>query len=130
MRSSRPDVDALGTRPHRGGQWPHDRKSDWIRGARRDRRGHGNCNCHIEIGLNHHENRSDSSQFLSWHGGYAWQLAEYLQDNHADGNGSYTLSKSIPPELQNPLATYPEFLDPDRSVTWSRSARITHNTLR
>jgi hypothetical protein len=63
-------------------------------------------------------------------GGYAWQLAEYLQGHWADGNGSYTLSKSTPPELPNPLATWPECLAPDRSVRWSKSARITRNTPR
>lgn len=69
--------------------------------------------------------------FYQGTGGYAWQLAEYLLGHHADandGNVSYTLSKSMPPELRNPLATCPECLAPDRSVRWSRSARIAPNT--
>ncbi|MFJ2992378.1 hypothetical protein [Pandoraea sp. NPDC087047] len=66
--------------------------------------------------------------FYQGTGGYAWQLAEYLQGVRADGNGSYTLSKSRPPELRNPLATCPEFLAPDRRVRWSKSVRITRNT--
>ncbi|WP_226377175.1 MULTISPECIES: hypothetical protein [Burkholderia] len=68
--------------------------------------------------------------FYQGTGGYAWQLAEYLQGDQADGNGSYTLSKSMPPELRNPLATCPECLAPDRSVRWSKSVRITRNTPR
>lgn len=66
--------------------------------------------------------------FYQGAGGYAWQLAEYLQGHQAEENGIYTLSKSMPPELRNPLATCPEFLTPDRSVRWSKSVRITHNT--
>ncbi|VVE55948.1 hypothetical protein PHO31112_05043 [Pandoraea horticolens] len=61
-------------------------------------------------------------------GGYAWQLAEYLQSNQADRSGNDPLDKSLPPILQNPLATCPEFLALDRSVRWSRLARITPNT--
>ncbi|MCF1441451.1 hypothetical protein ACI2VK_13650 [Ralstonia nicotianae] len=68
--------------------------------------------------------------FYQGTGGYAWQLAEYLQGDQADGNGSYTLRKSMPPALRNPLATCPEFLAPDSSVRWSKSARITRNTPR
>lgn len=61
-------------------------------------------------------------------GGYAWQLAEYLQCNQADDNRSFNLSKSVPPKLPDPLVSYPEFLAAGSSVRWSAAARITHNT--
>ena len=63
-------------------------------------------------------------------GGYAWQLAEYLQGDHSSNSGSEPLGKPMPPKLRNALATFPEFLAPDRSVMWSKSARITTNTPR
>ncbi|BDD93447.1 hypothetical protein PanNE5_28870 [Pandoraea sp. NE5] len=76
--------------------------------------------------------RTDPIQpnFYRGTGGYAWQLAEYLQGGHGDENGSYTLCKSIPPQLHNPLAACPEFLQPHHLVRWSRSVRIAHDTPR
>ncbi|SAL21436.1 hypothetical protein AWB71_01062 [Caballeronia peredens] len=68
--------------------------------------------------------------FYQGTGGYAWQLAEYLQGDQSDGNGNYALCKSTPPELRNPLAPCRAFLAPDRSVRWSSSVRITHDTPR
>lgn len=66
--------------------------------------------------------------FYQGTGGYAWQLAEYLLGQHAEGSVSYALSKSMPPEPWNPLATCPEYLAPDSSVRWSGSVRIARNT--
>ncbi|WP_230947541.1 hypothetical protein [Burkholderia territorii] len=63
-------------------------------------------------------------------GGYAWQLAEYLQGGHVQVDSNYTLGKSMPSELRNPLAAYPESLSPDSSVRWARSVRITRGTPR
>ncbi|MDN7864541.1 hypothetical protein QZM19_14185 [Burkholderia multivorans] len=68
--------------------------------------------------------------FYQGTGGYAWQLAEYLQGNHSDANSHYTLGKSMPPELLNPLAAYPAFLARDCWVRWSRSVRVTRDVPR
>ncbi|MGT0196847.1 hypothetical protein ACVHYJ_33065 [Burkholderia pyrrocinia] len=65
--------------------------------------------------------------FYQGTGGYVWQLAEYLQCSQTDASRDYTLIKSIPPQLPNPLATCPESLAPDSSVRWSAATRITHN---
>lgn len=63
-------------------------------------------------------------------GGYAWQLAEYLQSGQIGYNANAPLDKSLPPKLRNPLATCPEFLSQDCSVRWSSSANMTPNTPR
>ncbi|WP_084688663.1 hypothetical protein [Paraburkholderia oxyphila] len=67
------------------------------------------------------------SNFYQGTGAYAWQLAEYLQHNHADEDGRYQLSKAVPPVLPSPATIHPEFLAADTVVRWSKAVRITHN---
>lgn len=74
--------------------------------------------------------RTDPIQpnFYQGTGGYISQLAEYLQGNLVNDNGSYRLSKPMPPKLRSQLVVCPKFLASDRSVRWSNSVCITSNT--